>query len=69
MILALLLVAHQILLQSTWKLYHLQLIAASSKLAESLSKNIFDFEYHKMIIWIEVTGVELCQMPFRNLKV
>ena len=31
---------------------------------------MFDFEYHKMIIWIEkVGGVELCQMPFGSLKV
>ena len=59
-------VAHQILLESIQKLNHL---IASSEGAKSLSKNMFDFEYHKMIIWIEVAGVELCQMPFGSLKV
>ena len=35
------------------------LLVASSDLAKSLSKKMFDFKYHKMIIWLEVVHVEL----------
>ena len=31
--------------------------------------SMYDFEYHKMIIWVEIAGVKLCQMPLGNLKV
>ena len=67
MVLTLFPVAHQILMESMQKLNHLQLLVATSESARNLSKNTFDFEYHKMIIWIEVTGGELYQMPFGSL--
>ena len=35
------------------------LLIASSDLAKSLSKKMFDFKYHKMTIWLEVVNVEL----------
>ena len=37
------------------------LLVASSDLAKSrsLSKKMFDFKYHKMIIWLEVVHVKL----------
>ena len=72
MVLTLLLVAHQILLEFIQKLIEPSTVThcflqVSHKFIQEY--NVFDFEYHKMIIWIEVAGVELCQIPVENLKV